>query len=160
MTCRRGERLAAVPNKWGVLNPIGTDRRYLTKRGHVRPGIPGGIMRPPTDTRLFPSFARWARSRLVGPAGLAVAVGLVAVAPEYSGAVVYGQPTPAAVRSVTPGKRRDEVVDVYERVKASVVNIHSERTVNAESGDPFGRAPVRPQQVNGMGTGIVIDPRG
>jgi len=52
------------------------------------------------------------------------------------------------------------VVDVYEKVKAAVVNIHSERTVTAPSDDPFSRSPVRPQQVNGMGTGIVLDPRG
>lgn len=63
-------------------------------------------------------------------------------------------------RAIAPGKRRDEVVDIYERVKASVVNIHSERTVSTPSDDPFNRSPVVPQRVNGMGTGIVLDPRG
>src|SRR6202008_898477 len=57
-------------------------------------------------------------------------------------------------------KRRDQVVEVYERVKAAVVNIHSERTVNTPAEDPFNRQPVQPQRVNGMGTGIVLDGRG
>ena len=52
--------------------------------------------------------------------------------------------------------RRDEVVSMVERVKAAVVNIHSERL--SVSDDPFGRGG--PQKVNGMGTGIVLDPRG
>ena len=52
--------------------------------------------------------------------------------------------------------RRDEVVTMVERVKSAVVNIHSERL--SVSDDPFGRGG--PQKVNGMGTGIVLDPRG
>jgi serine protease Do len=55
--------------------------------------------------------------------------------------------------------RRDETVAVVEKVKAAVVNIHSERTVGSGSDDPF-RLGVQPQRVNGMGTGIVLDPRG
>jgi serine protease Do len=91
---------------------------------------------------------------LLLPAALALAVGLAGLTSPL--------PAPSAEasspgRSVTTGKRRDEVVDVYEKVKASVVNIHSKRTV-AGPDDPF--RPVQPQQVNGMGTGIVLDPRG
>ncbi|WP_088258533.1 trypsin-like peptidase domain-containing protein [Fimbriiglobus ruber] len=56
--------------------------------------------------------------------------------------------------------RRDETVAVVERVKASVVNIHSERTVNPGADDPFRVTTMQPQRVNGMGTGIVLDPRG
>lgn len=111
-------------------------------------------MRSPTASRLL--------RKLLLPAGLAAALGLAVAAP--TGAPVASAEPPEIVaasgRSITPGKRRDEVVDVYERVKASVVNIHSERTVNSPSDDPFSRTPVRPQQVNGMGTGIVLDPRG
>ncbi|HJZ53884.1 MAG TPA: trypsin-like peptidase domain-containing protein [Gemmataceae bacterium] len=81
------------------------------------------------------------------PAVLGLALGLAA-------------PTAATDRGIAPGKRRDEVVDIYERVKGSVVNIHSERTVSTPPEDPFNRAPVVPQRVNGMGTGIVLDPRG
>ena len=55
-------------------------------------------------------------------------------------------------------QRRDELVAVVDRVKASVVNIHSERFT--PSHDEGVRTGVQPQRVNGMGTGIVLDPRG
>ena len=72
------------------------------------------------------SVLRWASRRLLIPAGLALAVGLATFT------TTTAADPPSGVRSVTPGKRRDEVVDVYEKVKASVVNIHSERTVNSD----------------------------
>ncbi|MDY3554811.1 trypsin-like peptidase domain-containing protein [Gemmata sp. JC717] len=104
------------------------------------------------------SLLRFARRRLLAPAALsAAAVGLAALSPAFS------EPPPtltAGERVTTPLKRRDHVVDVYDRLKASVVNIHSERTVTAPGDDPFARQPVQPQRVNGMGTGIVVDPRG
>jgi serine protease Do len=54
--------------------------------------------------------------------------------------------------------RRTPVVDVVQRVKAAVVNIHSERTLqSAPDGADLSTPPGR---VNGMGTGIIIDPRG
>ena len=56
--------------------------------------------------------------------------------------------------------RKDGLVAVVDRVKASVVNIHSERTVNQGGDDPFRPAALSPQRVNGMGSGIVLDPRG
>ena len=56
------------------------------------------------------------------------------------------------------GQRRDELVAVVDRVKASVVNIHSERM--SSSHDETMRTGVQAQRVNGMGTGIVLDPRG
>src|SRR5262245_28564807 len=61
----------------------------------------------------------------------------------------------------TGNPRRSSAVDVVERVKASVVNIHSERTVS-DARDPDRKLDVSTTQhrVNGMGTGIVIDPRG
>jgi serine protease Do len=51
-------------------------------------------------------------------------------------------------------------VEVVRRVKEAVVNIHSERTAAAPRTDDF--LPITPTQgrVNGMGTGVVIDPRG
>lgn len=56
--------------------------------------------------------------------------------------------------------RRTPVVDVVERVRAAVVNIHSERTVQGNGPDElFALAPSQ-NRVNGMGTGIIIDPRG
>jgi serine protease Do len=58
------------------------------------------------------------------------------------------------------GIRQTPVVDVVRRVRAAVVNIHSERA--AHGGRPEDFFSVTPSQgrVNGMGTGIVIDPRG
>ena len=113
----------------------------------------------PARPHTISSLLRWARRRLLLPAGLAAAVTFTSFAPvasqESGPAVVVPAP-----RTITAGKRRDEVVDVYEKVKAAVVNIHSERTVNAPAEDPFSRTPVQPQRVNGMGTGIVLDPRG
>jgi serine protease Do len=108
-----------------------------------------------------PKASRFLR-RLLLPAGVAAAFGLAVAAPPAVPAASAEPPEVVAAsgRGLTPGKRRDEVVDVYDRVKAAVVNIHSERTVTAPADDPFSRAPVRPQQVNGMGTGIVLDPRG
>jgi serine protease Do len=65
-----------------------------------------------------------------------------------------------ALSAATPvHARRTVIVEVVERVKAAVVNIHSERTVRGPGPDetqtvaPSGR-------VNGMGTGIIIDSRG
>jgi serine protease Do len=65
---------------------------------------------------------------------------------------------PAAVRAQNP--RHTPEVEVVKRVRASVVNIHSERTVrNGNSEELFSHAPLQ-NRINGMGTGIVIDPRG
>ena len=64
------------------------------------------------------------------------------------------------VRAGDAPARRDEMVRMVERVQTSVVNIHSERTVQPSKMDPFSALSVQPQRVNGMGTGIVIDPRG
>jgi serine protease Do len=102
------------------------------------------------------ALLRTIRRKLLVPAGLAIAAGIVTFAPAFQAAPAF---VAAADREITPGKRKDQVVDVYERVKAAVVNIHSERTINPPADDPF-RQPVQPQRVNGMGTGIVLDPRG
>ncbi len=60
----------------------------------------------------------------------------------------------------SPTCRRDDTVNLVDRVKNSVVNIHSERTVAPAADDPFRAGQMQPQRVNGMGTGIVLDPRG
>ncbi|HEX3148193.1 MAG TPA: trypsin-like peptidase domain-containing protein [Gemmataceae bacterium] len=61
----------------------------------------------------------------------------------------------------TSNPRRSPAVDVVEKVKASVVNIHSERTVgDARNFDKKLDVALTQHRVNGMGTGIVIDPRG
>jgi S1-C subfamily serine protease len=55
------------------------------------------------------------------------------------------------------GARRTQVVGAIERVKAAVVNIHSERTL---PGNDVYALNASQNRVNGMGTGIIIDPRG
>jgi serine protease Do len=64
--------------------------------------------------------------------------------------------TAAPVTLTASNPRRSPVVDVVERVRGAVVNIHSERTVPSTD-DILHSGPNR---VNGMGTGIIIDPRG
>jgi serine protease Do len=54
--------------------------------------------------------------------------------------------------------RQTPIVDVVKRVRGAVVNIHSERTV-ALTEELLSTAPAQ-NRVNGMGTGIIIDPRG
>jgi serine protease Do len=52
------------------------------------------------------------------------------------------------------------VVEVVKRVRACVVNIHSERTARGPAAEElFALAPSQ-NRINGMGTGILIDPRG
>jgi serine protease Do len=56
--------------------------------------------------------------------------------------------------------RQTPIVDVVRRVRDGVVNIHSERTVRAASVDELFANSSSQSRVNGMGTGILIDPRG
>src|SRR5438876_5828343 len=67
----------------------------------------------------------------------------------------------ASVALAAPGNpRRTAVVEVVERVRGAVVKIHSERTVRGPAVEElFAHAPPQ-NRVNGMGTGIIIDPRG
>ena len=70
--------------------------------------------------------------------------------------------------SANPGLHRDwsqrqtPVVEAVKRVRAAVVNIHSERTVSGQQLSSEELLALAPSQsrVNGMGTGIIIDPRG
>jgi len=56
--------------------------------------------------------------------------------------------------------RRTPVVEVVERVRAAVVNIHSERTVRGPATEELFALTPSQNRINGMGTGILIDPRG
>ena len=57
-----------------------------------------------------------------------------------------------------PNDRRTPVVEVCEKVRGAVVNIHSERALHTAPDDTFGAGPQK--NASGMGTGIVIDSRG
>jgi serine protease Do len=67
----------------------------------------------------------------------------------------------ASIAPAAPGNpRRTAVVEVVERLRGAVVNIHSERSVRGPTTEElFAHAPPQ-NRVNGMGTGIIIDPRG
>lgn len=76
---------------------------------------------------------------------------------------------PAADRPVLPpakpasrdwNLRQTPVVEVVKRVRAAVVNIHSERTVRGPATEELFSHATSQNRINGMGTGIIIDPRG
>src|SRR5436305_8666452 len=130
---------------------------------HGRTASPEDTMRPQPGRRtaldLFRSraiytgtFALALGVIIPGAAGLARGPDLTVPAPNLNKAVA---PAPSLATAGNP--RRSPVVEVIERVRGAVVNIHSERAVHAAAEDIFHQAPGR---VNGMGTGIVIDPRG
>jgi serine protease Do len=98
----------------------------------------------------MPSSALAPRRPIHAAAPLVLAITLLAAAARADEPAVKGN-----------SARRSPAVQVVERVKASVVNIHSERTVT-DARDFERKLDVSPTQhrVNGMGTGIVIDPRG
>lgn len=64
----------------------------------------------------------------------------------------------AAATAETSNLRRSPIVKAVEEVRPSVVNIHGRKTVRSEEVQPGGGDGLK--QVNGMGTGIVIDERG
>jgi serine protease Do len=72
------------------------------------------------------------------------------------------QPAPRETRNVPRdwNPRHTPVVDAVKRVRAAVVNIHSERTVQVPASDELFSTLPSQNRVNGMGTGIVVDPRG
>jgi serine protease Do len=95
-----------------------------------------------------PPFRRWG-AWLLG-------LGLAAAPVTYTAGSLAADAIPVS-RS---NPRRTPIVEVVEKVKDAVVNIHSERTVAAAGADELYGIPAAPSRVNGMGTGIVLDPRG
>jgi serine protease Do len=76
--------------------------------------------------------------------------------PQHDPATAAAAPVPTFSRNA----RRNAIVEVVEQVRGAVVNIHSERTVHAPAAEElFSHAPSQ-NRINGMGTGIIIDPRG
>ena len=67
---------------------------------------------------------------------------------------VSAEPT----RAIASELRRTATVKVVEQARLSVVNIHGRKTL--APGDEGYHKGDQPQQINGMGTGIVIDERG
>lgn len=89
------------------------------------------------DHRLRSASRRWL-------SGLSLACAAVASSP-FMPVLAY----PAAKASEL---RRSPIVRAVADARPSIVNIHGRKTVRGESQDA--------KQVNGMGTGIIIDPRG
>ncbi len=56
--------------------------------------------------------------------------------------------------------RETAVVRAYRAASPSVVNIHGQKTIRTTAAGFAGAAPESFRQVNGMGTGVVIDSRG
>jgi serine protease Do len=56
--------------------------------------------------------------------------------------------------------RQTPVVEVVKRVRNAVVNIHSERMTRADGAQDLLALEPSQNRVNGMGTGVIIDPRG
>ncbi len=56
--------------------------------------------------------------------------------------------------------RQTPVVEVVKRVRNAVVNIRSERMTRADTTEELLALEATQNRVNGMGTGIIIDPRG
>jgi len=91
---------------------------------------------------------------------------LLGAALALGGAVVQAEPSAPLVDPPRTGNlrswnmRRTPIVEAVEHVRAAVVNIHSERTVRAAAGDDLFSSNSSSNRINGMGTGILIDPRG
>ncbi len=66
--------------------------------------------------------------------------------------------TPTLRSAVGSELRRTATVRAVEQARASIVNIHGQKTLS--SPDDSTRRGDSPQHVNGMGTGVVIDQRG
>lgn len=89
------------------------------------------------DHRLRSASRRWL-------SGLSLACAAVAASPLM--------PLAPMRASHATELRRDSIVRAVAEAKPSIVNIHGRKTVRGEAQDA--------KQVNGMGTGIIIDPRG
>ncbi len=92
-----------------------------------------------------------ARQRTRQPARLLAATWL---ALACAGGWASCEPRPAVASSL----RRTAIVEAVEKVRDSVVNIQGRKIVRGEPSEPGGNEPFR--QVNGMGTGVIIDARG
>src|SRR4051812_1480662 len=95
---------------------------------------------------------------------LPAAAALGATLPWFGAVLLFAGTPAAAVEDGAPRRdwslRQTPVVDVVRRVRDAVVNIHSERTARGPASEElFALAPSQ-NRINGMGTGIVIDPRG
>ncbi len=111
---------------------------------------PGAIADAPGECRAEKHRTRKRRSLCA----LIIGVALV------GGVAAPGQlPSVFAEEQVSGRERRETpVVMAIRRCSNAVVNIHGQKTIRSTAASMAGAEPSR--QVNGMGTGVVIDPRG
>lgn len=69
-----------------------------------------------------------------------------------SGQAFAAEMPPASVRAFHP--RQTPIVEACKRIRGAVVNIHSERNASPSE------AMTQGTRINGMGTGVIVDPRG
>ena len=82
------------------------------------------------------------------------------IAAAMIGNVVWTQSTASAQSHLISETRRTPTVLAIQRAAPSVVNIHGQKTIRSSASGMAGANPDSFRQVNGMGTGVVIDPRG
>jgi serine protease Do len=91
---------------------------------------------------------------------------LLGAAVALGGGIVFANPgapqaDPPKIGSLRNWNlRQTPIVEVVKRVRDAVVNIHSERAVRPAASDELFSNNSPHSRVNGMGTGILIDPRG
>jgi serine protease Do len=122
-------------------------RTFISVQAPHRSILPlGDVMR----LTLSPAQSRsGSLRRTVRRFAAALLVSSMAMTPAFAGTPIIQNSNP----------RMTPAVEAARKVKGAVVNIHSERTVTSAA-DPFHPEISSVNRVNGMGTGIVIDPRG
>jgi serine protease Do len=78
----------------------------------------------------------------------------------FSPLLAQVSPPPVGTSARDWSPRRSPVTDVVRRVRDAVVDIQSERSAKANASDELFSVSPSQNRVSGMGTGIIIDPRG
>ena len=73
---------------------------------------------------------------------------------------IWMQSTPLQAEDTISAARQTPTVLAIRRASPAVVNIHGQKTIRTSAAGMAGAVPESFRQVNGMGTGVVIDPRG
>lgn len=91
---------------------------------------------------------------------------LLGAALALDGGAVFAEPIALPAEAPKAGNlrswnlRQTPIVEVVKHARDAIVNIHSERAVRPASGEEFFSTNSSSNRINGMGTGILIDPRG
>jgi serine protease Do len=86
-------------------------------------------------------------------------VGSFAVGLGCLAALPAAAPSGPRVEAIAPN-RRTAIVEAVEKTQACVVNISSEKKAASNSRWPFSAEENQRPRVNGMGSGVIVDPRG